>query len=90
MLPGFLARGGGCGYLLLPSPCVVQEAEKLYTQAANRDRIITSQEDKHQAVFEYYEGLLDKTEARTSTLNLDTFFQLAHDLSSLDDPFTEE
>jgi hypothetical protein len=50
----------------------------------------TSQEDKQEAFFNHFEGLLGTAMARSSTLDLDFFHREGLDLSALDQPITEE
>ncbi|KAL6615247.1 hypothetical protein ACP70R_037517 [Stipagrostis hirtigluma subsp. patula] len=54
------------------------------------DNIVTSQSEKHGVLFNYFEGLLGTALMRHSTLELDFFHRAAIDLSTLDDPFTED
>lgn len=51
--------------------------------------IITSHEEKEEALWAFYNGLLGTPEHRTETLNLSSFYQPPHDLSGLDAPISE-
>lgn len=53
------------------------------------DHIVTNQEEKHSAIFDFYSNLLGDAEQRSTTLYLQAF-HLHHDLSPLDALFTEE
>jgi len=53
-------------------------------------QILVSQEEKQEAVLNFYENLLGTAEDREYTINLDALGIQQHDLSSLDSPFTEE
>lgn len=55
----------------------------------NGDPNVTSQEDKHQVLFDYYEGLLGTAMPRDSTMNLQLFHRFM-DVSVLEAPFSEE
>jgi hypothetical protein len=59
---------------------------KLQTETS----LAVTQEEKQEAVFDYYERVLGTAEDRTSTLDLSEIDIHQHDLSSLDAPFTEE
>ena len=54
------------------------------------DRLVTSQEDKQEAVLNFYDKLLGTAEERNFSINLDEIGVQPTDLSSLEDPFTEE
>lgn len=53
------------------------------------DQVVTSQDDKHRALFNYYNTLLGTIEDWPFTLNLDSLQLSLHDLLVLDEPFTE-
>jgi hypothetical protein len=52
--------------------------------------VVTSQEDKTEGCFDFYENILGKAEERSYTLDLDELAIHNHDLSALDAPFIEE
>jgi len=52
--------------------------------------VVVSQEEKQKAVDDSYENILGSAEVRDYTLNLDELDMQHHDLSDLDDPFSEE
>lgn len=54
------------------------------------DRVVTSQEDKHEVLFDFYNNLLGTARNRQSTLDLEYFHRAGLDLSQLDSPITEE
>ncbi|WVZ63220.1 hypothetical protein U9M48_012865 [Paspalum notatum var. saurae] len=54
------------------------------------DQVLVTQEDKQEAVLNFYENLLGKAEEMDYALRLTELGILPHDLSSLDAPFTEE
>lgn len=54
------------------------------------DQVLITQEDKQEAVLDFYENLLGKAEERDYTLNLAVLGIPQGDLSSLDAAFTEE
>ena len=54
------------------------------------DRLVTSQEDKQEVVLNFYDKLLGMVEERNFSINLDEIGVQPTDLSSLEDPFTEE
>jgi len=54
------------------------------------ERVVTSQEEKHQVLFDYFDGVLGTAVPRTATLDLSAFHRSGLDLSALDAPFTEE
>lgn len=54
------------------------------------DNIATTHEQKEEAVWEHYNALLGTPEHRLETLNLEYFYQLAHELSGLDAPISEQ
>lgn len=54
------------------------------------DMLVTSQEDKHKAVFDFYEQLRGSDVDRNCTLNVPAVHNSQHDLSSLEEPFSEE
>lgn len=51
---------------------------------------MTTQNDKQQIMFEYYEGLLSTAAVHASTLDLAFFHRQGMDLSALDGTITEE
>jgi len=59
---------------------------KLFTDG----RVVTTQEEKHQILFEHFDGILGRARVREATLNLAEFHRDGMDLSVLDSPFTEE
>ncbi|XP_066396066.1 uncharacterized protein [Miscanthus floridulus] len=54
------------------------------------DRLVTSQEDKQEAVLNFYDKLLGTAEEQNFSINLDEIGVQPMDLSSLEDPFIEE
>lgn len=54
------------------------------------DRVVTSQQDKHQILFYYFDCVLSTAAQRTGTLELSAFHRAGTDLSALDAPFTED
>lgn len=54
------------------------------------DRLATSQEDKQEAVLDFYDKLLGTAEDRNFSIDLDEIGLQPRDLSPLDDPFTED
>ena len=54
------------------------------------DRVAISQEDKHQVLFNHFDGVLVQAKARSVTFNLATFHRAGIYLSVLEEPFTEE
>ena len=54
------------------------------------DRVVTSQEDKHQVLHEFFDGVLGRARTRSATLDLTVFHRAGIDLSDLDAPFSEE
>lgn len=54
------------------------------------DNIVFQQEDKEEAVWNFYQGLIGEAASRPSTLNLSAFYEQGPDLSSLDAPISEE
>ena len=51
---------------------------------------VFSQEEKEQAVWDFYNGLLGTHAPRTTAIEMSALGLPSHDLSSLDLPFTEE
>lgn len=54
------------------------------------EQIIVDQEGKQEAMLQFYEDLLATTENREHTINLEAIGLQQHDLSVLDEPFSEE
>ena len=54
------------------------------------DRVAITQEDKHQVLFNHFDGVLGQAKARSVTFDLAAFHRAGIDLSILDEPFTEE
>lgn len=54
------------------------------------DRTLTSHDEKEEAIWEYYNGLLGTAQARTSTLNLQAVLPPGIDMAGLDATITEE
>lgn len=55
-----------------------------------QDSLLTSHEDKEEAIWSFYNTLLGSSELRSEALNLGYFRQAAHDLDTLDAPISEE
>lgn len=51
--------------------------------------MVTSEEDKEAAVWNYFTKLIGSTDSRRNTLNLETFYQPPHELDMLDAPISE-
>jgi hypothetical protein len=51
------------------------------------DRVAINQEDKHQILFEHFDGVLGQARTRVVTFDLAAFHRAGIDLSSLDEPF---
>lgn len=54
------------------------------------DQVFLGQQDKQEAVWDYYNNLLGSAAPRDFTLNLPSFFQAPHDLSALDQVILED
>ena len=54
------------------------------------DRVAINQEDKHQVLFNHFNGVLGQAKPRSVTFNLAAFHRAGIDLYVLDEPFTEE
>ena len=54
------------------------------------DRVAISQEDKHQVLFNHFDGVLVQAKARPVTFNLATFHRAGIYLFVLEEPFKEE
>lgn len=52
--------------------------------------MVTGQDEKQQAMLEFYNSLLGTVEERAKTFNLASFYQSTQDLSSLEEPITGE
>jgi hypothetical protein len=52
--------------------------------------VVTSQQDKHQILFDYFDSVLGTAAQRTTTLELSAFHRAGIDLSALDALFTED
>ena len=52
--------------------------------------MVTSQQDKHQILFDDFDSVLGTAAQRTTTLELSAFHRAGIDLSALDAPFTED
>jgi len=54
------------------------------------NQVVTSQQEKHQILFDYFDSVLGTAAQRPCTLELPAFHRAGTDLSALDVPFTEE
>lgn len=54
------------------------------------DQVVTAQQDKHNVLFEYFDGILGTAVHRATSLDLPAFHRAGLDLSVLDEPFTEQ
>lgn len=54
------------------------------------ERVVTSQQEKQQVIFDHFSSHIGKYHPRTCTLNLSNIGWEPKDLSHLDDPFTED
>ena len=68
---------------------VYRSKKKFIAKLQHGDQIATSQDDKLRVIHDFFDGLLGSAIPRTTTLNLDFFHREPVDLSSLDEPFSE-
>ena len=54
------------------------------------DRVVTSQEDKQEVMYNFYDNLIGKIADRTFSLDLHSFHRAGLDLSLLDAPISED
>ena len=54
------------------------------------DRTVTSQEDKHRILYDFYDNLIGSAPIRTASLDLQFFHRNSMDLSALDNPMMSE
>ena len=54
------------------------------------DRVVTSQEDKQEVMYNFYDNLIGKVADRTFSLDLHSFHRAGLDLSMLDAPISED
>jgi len=68
----------------------VSERKKFIAKLQVDDQVLFYQEEKQEAVLDFYENLLGTAEEREYTIDLDAIGVQQHDLSTLDSPFSEE
>jgi hypothetical protein len=83
-------KDGDANTALFHSQAQFRKRKNYISKVIHGDGIATSQEDKQEAFFNHFEGLLGTAMARSSTLDLDFFHREGLDLSALDQPITEE
>jgi hypothetical protein len=69
---------------------VIWKKKNFINKLVAGDRVVTSQEDKHQVLFDHFNGILGQASNRTVTFNLAAFHHAGIDLSPLDEPFSEK
>lgn len=67
-----------------------RKKKNMITKLQVEDRIVTSQEEKQHAMFNYYEQLLGTALTRSHTLDLPYFHPEGIDLSDIDIPITDK
>jgi len=67
-----------------------RKKKKFITKLQVDDQVLFDQEEKQEAVLDFYENLLGTAEEREYTIDLDAIGVQQHDLSTLDCPFSEE
>lgn len=67
-----------------------RKRKKFIPKLKRGEQLVTSHEDKHQVMYDYYDGLLCTAMPRNLTLNLQYFHSGETDLSALNVPFSED
>jgi hypothetical protein len=66
------------------------EEKKFIAKIKEEDRIITSHEEKAEAIFDFYSNLIGADSSWDRTINLDGLALPRHELDVLETPFSEE
>jgi len=61
-----------------------QKRKNFIAKLVDGDRVVNKQEDKHQVLFNHFEGVLGQARNRSGTFELTTFHRAGIDLSDLD------
>jgi hypothetical protein len=69
---------------------IFRKKKKAIPKLMSGGHLVTTQEEKQNVMFEFYEGLIGTALPRTSTLNLQQFHNQIVDLTEMDNPITEE
>jgi hypothetical protein len=69
---------------------IFRKKKKAIPKLMSGGHLVTTQEEKQNVMFEFYEGLIGTSLPRTSTLNLQQFHNQIVDLIEMDNPITEE
>jgi hypothetical protein len=69
---------------------IFRRKKKAIPKLMSGGHLVTTQEEKQNVMFEFYEGLISTALPRTSTLNLQQFHNQIVDLTEMDNPITEE
>jgi len=83
-------KDGDANTALFHSQARFRKRKNFISKLIQNGEVVTSQEDKHAAFFEYFDGLIGTPLVRASTLDLDFFHRGGIDLSALDAPITED
>jgi hypothetical protein len=67
-----------------------QKKKNFIAKLTKGDRIITSHEEKVEAVFDFYSNLIGTDSSRDRTINLDGLALPRHELDVLETSFSEE
>ncbi|WVZ52762.1 hypothetical protein U9M48_003790, partial [Paspalum notatum var. saurae] len=67
-----------------------RKKKKFIPKLKNGDQIVTSQEEKHQVLHDYYNNLIGTALMRDTSLDLQFFHRPGMDLSSLDAPISDD
>lgn len=85
-----ILKDGNANTALFHRQAGFRKRKKFIPKLVEADRVVTSQEDKQQVMFAYYDGLLGTALASSYTLDLSFFHREGCDLSALEAPITEE
>lgn len=83
-------KDGDANTALFHSQACFQKRKNFISKVVYDEGIATTQQDKHEAFFSYFEGLLGTAVTRSSTLDLEFFHREGLDLAAIDEPITED
>jgi hypothetical protein len=83
-------KDGDANTSLFHRTATYRKRKNFISKLVTDDRTVTNQEDKQQVMFDFFEQLLGTAGSRNCSLNLGFFHQHGADLSTLDQPISEE
>ena len=89
MLSALLPERGRYKYILFHRQASYRKKKNYISELKVGDEVVSSEENKHSALYDFYNNLLGTAQQRDSTLNLPVFHRPGVNLSPLDEPISD-